>query len=198
MNKKLRFGKIKFIFIILIILIIGIICWLIFSGNYPVVIINWRIITMKNFNESYAASLNYYKQTQRVYGGDSQLLQLEEVKNEIKRALLTSLIEDVLIDGELRKEVKSADLERMVNNKIDNIKQDENTKKAAEILYGFSYEIFEEKVLAPMAKKEILGGRLYLNSKNIDDYLKEVRKKAKIIILLPGFDWNKKEIILKK
>ena len=198
MNKKLRFGKIKFIFIILIILIIGIICWLIFSGNYPVVIINWRIITMKNFNESYAASLNYYKQTQRVYGGDSQLLQLEEVKNEIKRALLTSLIEDVLIDGELRKEVKSADLERMVNNKIDNIKQDENTKKAAEILYGFSYEIFEEKVLAPMAKKEILGGRLYLNSKNIDDYLKEVRKKAKIIILLPGFDWNKKEIILEK
>ena len=197
MNKKLRFGKIKFIFIILIILIIGIICWLIFSGNYPVVIINWRIITMKNFNEDFTASLNYYEKTQKVYGGDSQLLRSEEVKNEIKRALLTSLIEDVLIDGELRKEVKSADLERMVNNKIDNIKQDENTKKAAEILYGFSYEIFEEKVLAPMAKKEILGGRLYLNSKNIDDYLKEVRKKAKIIILLPGFDWNGKEVIIR-
>src|SRR3989338_3030707 len=101
MNNELRVMKIKFIFIVLIILIIGIIGWLIFSGNYPVVIIDWKIITAKDFNEDFTASLNYYEQMQKVYphtkqsysvgvyGGDSQLLRSEEVKNEIKRALLT-------------------------------------------------------------------------------------------------------------
>lgn len=154
---------------------------------------------MNDFNEAYAASLNYYEQTQKVYGDDSQLLRSEEVKNEIKKAFLTSLIEDVLIDKELKKEIKSADLKRLVDNKINDIKQGENAEKAAKILYGFSYEIFKEKVLAPMAKKEILEGRLYyLNNKNIDEYSKEIKEKAKIIILLSGFDWNGKEVIIKK
>lgn len=194
-NHKMIKKQIIFISILFIFAVGG---WLIFSGNYPVVMIDWKIITMKNFNEAYAASLNYYEQTQKVYGGDSQLLQSEEVKNEIKKALLTSLIEDVLIDKELKKEIKSDDLKRLVNDKIGNIKRGENAEKAAEILYGFSYDIFKEKVLEPMTKREILEGRLYLNNKDAEEYLKEIKAKAKIIILLPGFNWSGKEVIIKK
>ncbi|MEK7635606.1 MAG: hypothetical protein AAB405_00785 [Patescibacteria group bacterium] len=189
--------KKRIIFIlILFILIAG--GWLIFSRNYPVVMIGWEIITMKNFNENFSASLNYYEQAQRVYGGDSQLLQSEEIKNEIKSALLTSLIEDVLIDKELKKDIKSADLEKLVNNKISDINQEKNAEEAAKILYGFSYDIFKKKILEPMAKKEIFEGRLYLNNKNIDEYLKEIKEKTKVIVLLPEFDWNGKEVIINK
>lgn len=93
--------------------------------------------------------------------------------------------------------MKSADLERLVDNKIRSIKQDENMQKAAAILYGFSYDIFKEKILEPMAKKEILEGRLYLKNENIDDYLKKIKAKSRVIILLPGFNWNGKEVIIK-
>ena len=181
-----------------LVVMVGIIGWLVFSGNYPVVIINRSFITAKNFNEDFSASLNYYEQNQKIYGGDSQLLQSEEIRNEIKKTLLTSLIEDILIDEELRKEVKSEDLARLVINKISDVKQGENAEKAAKILYGFPYDIFKKKVLEPMAKREILESRFYLNNKNIDEYLEEIKSKTKIIILLPEFDWNGKEVIMKK
>src|SRR3989344_5267046 len=168
-------SKFKLFFMSLVVMV-GIIGWLVFSGNYPVVIINRSFITAKNFNEDFSASLNYYEQNQKIYGGDSQLLQSEE----------------------LRKEVKSEDLARLVINKISDVKQGENTEKAAKILYGFSYDIFKKKVLEPMAKREILESRFYLNNKNIDEYLEEIKSKTKIIILLPEFDWNGKEVIMKK
>ena len=190
-------SKKSFILIVLfiILLIFGAVIW---KKSYPIILVGSNIITAKNFNEDFSASLNYYEQNQKIYGGDSQLLQSEEVKNEIKRALLTSLIEDILIDKELRKEMKSEDLARLVINKIGDIKQGENAEKAAKILYGFSYDIFKKKILEPMAKKEILEGRLYLNDKNIDEYLEKIKSKTKIIILLPEFDWNGKEVIMKK
>ena len=190
-------SKKSFILIVLfiILLIFGAVIW---KKSYPIILVGSNIITAKNFNEDFSASLYYYEQNQKIYGGDSQLLQSEEVKNEIKRALLTSLIEDILIDKELRKEMKSEDLARLVINKIGDIKQGENAEKAAKILYGFSYDIFKKKILEPMAKKEILEGRLYLNDKNIDEYLEKIKSKTKIIILLPEFDWNGKEVIMKK
>src|SRR3989344_4826562 len=190
-------SKFKLFFMSLVVMV-GIIGWLVFSGNYPVVIINRSFITAKNFNEDFSASLNYYEQNQKIYGGDSQLLQSEEIRNEIKRALLTSLIEDILIDEELKKDMESEDLKRLVINKISDVKQGENAEKAAKILYGFSYDIFKKKVLEPMAKREILESRFYLNNKNIDEYLEEIKSKTKIIILLPEFDWNGKEVIMKK
>ena len=190
-------SKKSFILIVLfiILLIFGAVIW---KKSYPIILVGSNIITAKNFNEDFSASLNYYEQNQKIYGGDSQLLQSEEVKNEIKRALLTSLIEDILIDKELRKEMNSEDLARLVINKIGDIKQGENAEKAAKILYGFSYDVFKQKILEPMAKKEILEGRLYLNDKNIDEYLEKIKSKTKIIILLPEFDWNGKEVIIKK
>jgi len=36
------------------------------------------------------------------------------------------------------------------------------------------------------------------NDKNIDEYLEKIKSKTKIIILLPEFDWNGKEVIMKK
>ena len=190
-------SKKSFILIVLfiILLIFGAVIW---KKSYPIILVGSNIITAKNFNEDFSASLNYYEQNQKIYGGDSQLLQSKEIRDEIKRALLTSLIEDILINKELRKEVKSEDLARLVINKIGDIKQGENAEKAAKILYGFSYDIFKKKILEPMAKKEILEGRLYLNDKNIDEYLEKIKSKTKIIILLPEFDWNGKEVIMKK
>jgi len=130
--------------------------WFIFGGNYPIVFVDFSAISAKDYNKNYLSSLNYYEKALKTYAQDLQVLEADEAKQEIKRAVLDNLIEDILIDRELKKEIKQDDLNVLVEKKINEISESQIADKAIETLYGFSFNEFRQRVLKPQAKKEIL------------------------------------------
>lgn len=186
------------IFIILSILFVGLIvigAYLILSQSYPIALVNWKPIFTKDFNRDYQAASTYYKNALETYSEDSNVLNADEIKIEIKRAVLDNLIENSLIEKKLRQEIGNDKLRETIANKIKEITGKEDIKKAAETLYGFSFDEFKERVLAPQAKKEILED-LFKN--DFEEKLKEIKKAAKIMIFIPNFEWNGEGVILKK
>ena len=187
------------ILIAILILFVAVVLWFIFTTNYPIAFVNLKPISAVNFNKNYIASLTYYKNALETYNNkDAKVLEADEVKKEIKRALLESLIEDILVDEQLNKEIKTGDLEKLVDKKIEEISNNQNLPKAVEKLYGFTFEDFKNKVLIPQAKKEILESRIFLSGENFEEKLKDIKSKAQIMIFLPGFEWGEKGVIIKE
>lgn len=169
--------------------------YLILSQSYPVALVDWKPIFAKDFNNDYQAALTYYKNALEIYAKDSTVLNADETKMEIKRAVFDNLIENILIEKKLRQEIGNDKFYETVANKIEESVKKGDIQKAAETLYGFSFDEFKERVLTPQAKKEILED-LFKN--DFEEKLKEMKTTAKIIMLLPDFEWNGKEVIIKK
>ncbi len=177
-----------------VIILIGL-GWFIFGGNYPIAFIDFSVISARDYNKNYSSSLNYYEKALKTYAQDSQVLKADEAKQEIKRAVLDNLIEDILIDRELKKEIKQDDLSALIEKKISEISESQIADKATETLYGFSFNEFRERVLKPQAKKEILGNRLFLAGIDFDEKMKDIRAQARIKIFLSGFKWKDGEVV---
>lgn len=196
MNAKIRNYKKSLLVILGVVVLIGL-GWFIFSGNYPIAFVDFKIISANNYNKNYLVSLDYYEKVLKTYAKDSQVLKADEARQEIKRAVLDNLIENALIEKELKKEVGRNELNQLIDKKIKEISESQIFQKAAETLYGFSFEEFEEKVLIPQAEKEIFEGRAVLKNEKPDEKLKEIKLKANIRIFIPGFEWNGEEVVIK-
>lgn len=181
------------LFILMVLVVIG---WLIFSGTYPVAFVGFKPIFAEDFNKNYSASMVYYEKALKTYAKNSQMLEADEIKKEIKRAVLDNLIENALIKKELKKEVGQNELNRLIDKKIKEISESQTFQKAAGTLYGFSFEEFKEKVLIPQAKREILESRIFLSGENFKEKLKEIKSKAKVMIFLPEFEWDGGKVII--
>lgn len=196
MNTKIQKYKKIILFILSAIILIGI-GWFIFGGNYPVAFVGSKLISANDFNKNYAASLNYYKKALETYSQDAKILEAEESKQELKRAVLDNLIENILISEELKKELSDKDLSVLVEKKVGEILESQIVDKATETLYGFSYAEFRERVLEPQAKREILEGRTMLKGENFSDKLAKIKKTARVRIFMLGLGWDGMGVIIK-
>ena len=184
MNKKRIVILISSVIVIVIVIIIV-------AQSYPIAFVNWQLISFQTFKKDSATAIYYYQKTLETYNkNDLAVIHSSEVKQEIERAVLDKLIENILIHQELRKRLKNNELERMAENKIEEIIKGKDIEKKVKILYGLSLDEFKERILKPQARQEILASRLLLENKNFDEWLKDVKKQAKVDILLPGFEWN--------
>ena len=184
--------------IIALILTIGIGAYIIISHSYPVVLVGSQLISAGDFREHYSGAYKYYRNILELYAKDAAVLNADETKKEIERAVLDGLIEDVLIDEELKKIMSAADLGRMVEEKISKIaRSGEKLGESASILYGFSADDFKKRVLIPQAKSDILGNRIFLENGNFEEKLKELKRNAKVVILIPGFSWIGEGVVLR-
>lgn len=183
--------------IIALILTIGIGAYIIISHSYPVVLVGSQLISAGDFREHYSGAYKYYRNILELYAKDAAVLNADETKKEIERAVLDGLIEDVLIDEELKKIMSAADLGRMVEEKISKIENGEKISKEASVLYGFSADDFKKRVVIPQAKSDILGNRIFLENGNFEEKLKELKRNAKVVILIPGFSWIGEGVVLR-
>lgn len=174
--------------------------YFILSRSYPLAVVDYQIIAARDFYANYRASITYYKNALDVYNEkDSAALESDEVKIEIQKAVLDGLIEDILIDKELKSQIGSVELDKIVGRKIEEAVSGQKIQKAVETLYGLSFEEFKKRVLVPQAKREILEGRLFLQNPpaDLDEFLKELKLKSRILIFLPDFKWDGEKVIMK-
>jgi len=184
--------------IFILILVFGIIANL---NYYPVISVNNVPISAKKLNINMRAAiyyLNTYKklQEERWFNQNTSASLKELSQEEIKLFVLNQLIENELIHQETEKRIGSK-LKDLVNEKINNYLNPELESAALEI-YGLNKNDFKNEILIPQAEKDILAGRLFLENKNIADWLKEQKKQAKIIVFDKKIKWNGENLELNK
>ena len=178
----------KQIIILIITIIIVIVAYLILSGFYPVALVNFNSISAHEWEANLTAAYAYYQKT-----SNNSLSNAAQKK--IQRVILCKLIREEIIHQELTNRVKNSELAAIIDNKVKNFTADSQTPELVKNFYGLSMERFD-KLLIPVAEEEILGGRLFIENKNLSEWLKENRKKARLIILLPDFSWDGEKVKL--
>ncbi len=178
-------------------IVIGVI-YFVATKSYAAAFVNFSAISVKSFEDDFKAALVYYEKALKTYNqGDAAVIQSEDVKKEIQRAVLDKLIDNSIVHRELLARMGKKELETIIENKIGEIEEKSSEiEEGIKDLYGFSLEDFKARVLTPMAEQEILEGRLFLENKNFDEWLKEEKAKARVIILISGFKWEDGQVKL--
>lgn len=197
-NDNLKFKINKKIIFVLSSTLVSIIIIIILTQSYPIALVNWQPISLKSFKKDALIAVSYYQKALETYDkNQAVVMNSKEVKQEIERAVLDKLIEDNLIQRELEKRLKNNELEKMVNDKIEEALKGKDIGKEVETLYGVSLDEFKERFLKPQARREILESRLQLENQELNNWLKEIKSKTKAMIFLPGFGWSGEQIIIK-
>lgn len=170
--------------------------YLVHLGYYPVAIINSQWITARELNDEYAVAYRYYTGA-ALLSGKGIDVESRDFKKEIRRTTLNDLVEKIFIRQELKKRV-GKDLSGILESKINASADDaKNLEEAAKLLYGLDLADFREMVLVPIAEREILEGRLFLEKKDLNSWLLEEEKNAKVFIITPEFYWDSNKVVLR-
>lgn len=179
--------KIKILFLSIIFL--GLLSYyLIHSGNYPLAVVNGSFIFAKDFNLQYNSAVVYYQNFLRARPEEqTKIRDAKDFLQKLRRATLDKLVENVLIYKELKIQV-GGQLAELVGRKIPDFKD------SVAAFYGLDREQFKSFVLEPEARREVLGGRLFLNKISLDEWLVKARQSARVIILSAEMKWNGQQV----
>ena len=184
----------KFYLAFLLIFFVGLGAYFIFhSGYYTIAFVNGTVITARSLHEMYVSAFHYYGTLLKNNNGDLENIR-EDFKQGLQLQVLNQLIERILVSRGVKNAV-GKDLQELVDAKLAIPKlQEANFQEAVKTMYGLDAADFKETILIPQAYREILEGRLTLENKNLDGWLTEARKLAKVTILMGGFTWQGGEL----
>jgi len=182
---------------LVLMVIIGLtIFYIIQIGYYPVAVVNSNFVSAKSFSNAASSAHHYYTKAIQSIEDESEEVKFK-VNNEIRRATLDKMIENVLIKKELSKRLGS-DLAQLVARKTDIPQLKEpNFDDAVFNLYGLSILEFKKLVLVPQAREELLFDSIREDKDDFSKWIKEARENASVIILAPEFSWDGEKIIFK-
>jgi hypothetical protein len=171
--------------------------FLVKTGLYPVAIVDFNIITVRNLEKDMLAAYHYFQNALLVYGSDPRLIETLQSKQEIKRAALDKLISDLIVYDELKKRLKN-EFQPLAERKIQQlIQNNRNIEEAVKKIYGLDLEEFKKIVLQPQAYKEILEGRMFLNGEDFNKWLDKAKTRARVAILIPDLQWSDNQVKLR-
>lgn len=175
----------KYLFLFLILLLFG---WgSYFTINkqfYPAAIINFNIISFRNFENSFSSALSYYSKIKKPEVDE------ETFKKEVRRATLDKLIENELI----YENISNAEIENQIASLLA---QNQNLEKGAKAAYGLSPEVFRNFILKPQVASELLQAKLKDKGEDFANWLKNKKNTANIFLLTSEFKWTGEKIELK-
>jgi hypothetical protein len=180
----------------LLVVLVGGIIWF-FGQIYPVLTVNGQAVAVGEFSRNYRAAKTFYENAKKTYAAkNTPITDLSE--KDIKIQVLSSLVEARLIDQEARKEV-GGDLDGLIDEKISKYKNSADLAEISRTVYGWSINDYTREVLVPQAEHDILQGRLFLNGseKSFDEWLKNVKKEAKVEVFSKDFRWDGENVVAK-
>lgn len=171
---------------VLIAIVGGIGLWI--TNGYTIAVVNGTSIPVNEFSKNVRAASVYYGRVQESYDTAKKPAPGLNEK-DIKAAVLTQLVESVII-GEAAKREVGDELDALVEERIAKYRDDESLATASKNLYGLSKADFMKEVLVPQAKQDIVRGRLFLKGVSFDPWLKQAKKDAIVHIFSKEFTWN--------
>lgn len=160
-------------------------------GWYPIAVINGKFLSEQVLQKEYDAALQYHLTT----SGKTGPLP-ENFSQELRKNILDGLIEHRLVYGSLKSQLGDSLGER-VSQKLSNLKIDRNKiEEAASLMYGLTFEEFEDIILVPQAAKEVLGEQITSDRGSVRDWIQKSRANASVIILDLDFAWEDGQVVL--
>lgn len=196
--KNIFKNKINVVLIIFLILILILIIIIFIKLNYyPVLVVNNDLILNKKIILNTKAALTFYNNYKKIEEYQNFQSEIKNINYEdAELIVINELIDRVLIHQELKKRL-GKDLSILINDKI-NLYLNSQLENIGFFVYNLNKNNFINEILVPQAEKDILIGRLFLENKNIDDWLKDVKKNSKIVIFDFNFKWDGEKLILNK
>ena len=168
------------------------------SKLYPAVFVNGTMVSARMLARQTEAAYRYYLKVIATYGPSKDQTDEMELKRELERAVLDKLIENVIIREELEERIERRELAQLIEGKLDVFKIDDEFQKAVKELYGFSVQEFRERILNPLASKELLEGALVPEEDGtFTNWLIEARKRARVVVVAHVFRWEDGQVQFK-
>ncbi len=168
------------------------------NGFFPAAYADGEFISIRAQEAQLAAATSYYDVIikQAPPQGNTPK-SVKEILPEIRRGVTEKLIENSIIRRQFLKKIN--DSQKLVDAKVNDPALDkEEAKKNIKALYGMEVPAFKQMVLVPQARKELLAAKVAEEKLNFDEWLKEQKKKAKVIVFLKGLKWNGTEVVTTK
>lgn len=164
--------------------------FLISAGYYPIAMVERQFVTAREFREGYRFASAYSESFAKTYGAaaSSTLRQYEDL-DAVQTDVLTQLIENAIIEESLKQEV-GEEYDGLISQKVEKYNKDSTLQAAAQSLFGVEYSAFQQAVLLPQARREIMNGRLFLKGEKFDEWMERVKKDANISIFSGKFRWD--------
>ena len=169
---------------------------LVASGRYPVMVVNGTFISSARFEKNYTSAAILHSNQLKINAESPDVL---EVLKRVTSAELGANVLDTLVVAALvergAKRAAGNELPGLVHAKIDDYAQDPQFERSVQTLYGMGYADFRDEVLVPVAERDILEGRLYLNGQSYEQWLAGERKQASVYILSSRFRWDGEKVV---
>lgn len=169
--------------------------WVLSLGYYPILLVNGRVLTAHEYAVRYAAATRY---SQKVVGAidavASSSVRADVTEGDLRAVALDQLVEEELVHETALAEFGSS-YAMLVSDKVSKYDTDQKLQSASANLFGLSFPDFKKQVLYPQAERELLAGRLFLEGKNLNDWLAAARRDAKVHIFSNSFAWNGDRVV---
>ena len=171
--------------------------YLIRLGFYPIAVVDGQMISARIFEEAAGSARHYFNQVANTYLKPEDRDRIPEIGEEIRRATLDKLIENILVYKALA-DASDIDVNTVVEDRLNSLKtQTPDFEKAVSALYGLTALRFQDLFLVPQARQEILEERVKNEAADWSDWIKAVRKKSKVYVFARGLYWNGSEVLIK-
>ena len=156
-------------------------------------------VSNREFKESLASVGHYYNRLLETLSKEElkKLPPQKETIKELRRSTLEKMIDDALVFAEVKTET-GGELDVLVKSKIDALKiSNKDFEEAVNSLYGLRPEKFKELVLIPEARRELLEGRLKTAKSDLQTWLSDSRKSARVVIVAPDLRWDGEKVAVR-
>ena len=185
MKKRLTFG-----FVITIAALVAVF-WGVSSRAYPVATVNDSFIAARLFQLAGTAAQTYYQNVGGLYEGLASTTETD-FQARMRQVAMQALIEDELVTAELMTIYEAEPLRAAIDKRIASAlaSSSQTTSEAIRALFGLTPDEFNEVVLAPQARVELLEAELARSGSSVQVWLPAALRDARVSISVNDLAWN--------
>ena len=160
-------------------------------GLYPIALVNGSPVWASSFRAYVGSALAYQQAVRDTYVSTSSALLAASLEGEqqLGAAALDELVEQKLIEqGIARLAGENAD--DLVQTKLDALLKEPDLPGASRALFQLDPDAFVRAILRPQAEREVLTGRIYLDSQTLEAWVAQARAEAQVRVLSSSYGWE--------
>lgn len=161
-------------------------------GWYPIAMVNGHLIFAKSFYTAYQSGSAYWGALLAKQNNGSLT---PHIQNQIRGLAFESVIDDYLSTGKLQSDIGAAVLDEKIRA-AENEANASTTLKDSLASAGVSDINQVQYFIRQMAIYNLLDGDVRLEGSSAIQWLSDARKRASVIVFIPGYRWTGSEMIV--
>jgi len=166
-------------------------------GWYPVLVVNGRVFLDSQYQEGFSVAYHYY---QPINNASQEKLTDAQLRRTLRIAVLEGFVDRVLVDQKLIKEMGRKNFFNKLNEGVNEMFLDEQTREGLSfLLSSVSRSAVEKYFLSDVIRFQLLEGRLRLdNEGDVTSWITKKRADASVLVFSSGVAWDGQGMTYKK